>query len=184
MFFANHARSVTLLVRGDALEKSMSQYLIDQVREKSNIKVALRCEVARVHGDDHLTAIDIVDRAGNAARRETCGGLFVFIGADAETGWLPPEIARDERGYVLTGSDLLRAGRWSHDRDPPISSKPAFRGSSPAGDVRFGPVSTSHPRSAKAAWPSPSCTSTCRNRRHRRRVSARFPESPRRVAVT
>jgi thioredoxin reductase (NADPH) len=139
MFFANHARSVTLLVRGDALEKSMSQYLIDQVREKSNIKVALRCEVARVHGDDHLTAIDIVDRAGNAARRETCGGLFVFIGADAETGWLPPEIARDERGYVLTGSDLLRAGRWSHDRDPHLLET-SVPGIFAAGDVRFGPV--------------------------------------------
>jgi thioredoxin reductase (NADPH) len=51
-------------------------------------------------------------------RRHDCGGLFVFIGADAETEWLPEEIARDVRGYVLTGDDVVKAGRWSHSRDP------------------------------------------------------------------
>ena len=92
MFFANHARTVTLLVRGDSLEKSMSQYLIEQVRGKSNIKVSLRCEVRSVHGDDSLTAVDIFDASDNAMRREESGGLFVFIGADAQTEWLPPRL--------------------------------------------------------------------------------------------
>jgi len=139
MFFANHARTVTLMVRGDSLEKSMSQYLIEQVRGKSNIKVALRCEIQGVHGDDYLTAVDVIDRAGNTVRREACGGLFVFIGADAETEWLPPEIARDERGFVLTGTDLLRTGGWSHDRDPYLleTSVPGFFA---CGDVRFSRV--------------------------------------------
>jgi len=138
MFFANHARTVTLLVRGDSLEKSMSQYLIDQIRAKSNIKVALGCEVRGVHGEDCLTEIDIAERGGTM-RREVCGGLFVFIGADAETGWLPPEIARDERGFVLTGPDLQAAGRWSQDRDPYLleTSLPGFFA---CGDVRLGPV--------------------------------------------
>ena len=70
MFFANHARTVTLIVRADSLDKSMSQYLIDQIRSKSNIRKALRSEVKGVHGDSHLTAIDIIDRGGNEVRRE------------------------------------------------------------------------------------------------------------------
>ena len=139
MFFANYARTVTLLVRGYSLEKSMSQYLIDQIRSKSNIQVALRCEVRRVYGDDHLTAIDLIDRDSNTTRREECGGLFVFIGADAETSWLPDEIARDARGYILTGEDMVKAGHWSEGRDPYLleTSVPGFFAS---GDVRFSPV--------------------------------------------
>jgi thioredoxin reductase (NADPH) len=139
MFFANHAGSVTLLVRGDSLEKSMSQYLIEQVRSKANIKVALNCEVAATHGEQHLEAIDIADRVAGTSRRETSAGLFVFIGADAETHWLPPEVARDSRGYVLTGEDLRRAGRWSEGRDPYLLET-SVPGIFACGDVRFSPV--------------------------------------------
>ncbi|MEP0321492.1 FAD-dependent oxidoreductase [Bauldia litoralis] len=139
MFFANHAATVTLVVRGDSLEKSMSRYLIDQIHGKTNVRVALQTEVRGVDGDDHLTSIDLVDRATGDVRREVCGGLFVFIGADAETGWLPAEIARDPRGFVLTGEDLVKAGRWSQDRDPYLleTSVPGFFA---CGDVRLGPV--------------------------------------------
>ena len=72
-------------------------------------------------------------------RREECGGLFVFIGADAETDWLPAEIARDARGYVLTGEDLVKAGRWSDDRDPYLLET-SVPGIFACGDVRFSPV--------------------------------------------
>jgi thioredoxin reductase (NADPH) len=139
LYFANHARSVTLVVRGDALEKSMSRYLVEQVRTKSNVAVALRSEVQAVHGDVHLTAIDVRDRSSGTVERRECGGLFVFIGADAETCWLPAEIARDARGYVLTGDDVVKAGRWSHDRDPYLleSSVPGIFA---CGDVRLSPV--------------------------------------------
>jgi thioredoxin reductase (NADPH) len=139
LFFANHARTVTLLVRGDGLEKSMSHYLIEQVRAKRNIRVALRSEMQRVHGNVHLEAIDIVDRTSGKVRREECGGVFVFIGADAQTEWLPPEIARDPRGYVLTGVDAVKSGRWSHERDPFLleSSVPGIFA---CGDVRLSPV--------------------------------------------
>jgi thioredoxin reductase (NADPH) len=139
MYFANHARTVTLVVRGDSLEKSMSHYLIEQLRAKSNVKVQLRSEVVAAHGDTHLTAIDIRDAASAGVRRHDCGGLFVFIGADAETGWLPADIARDARGYVLTGDDVVKAGRWSHGRDPFLleSSVP---GVFACGDVRLSPV--------------------------------------------
>ena len=139
LFFANHARSVTLVVRGGALEKSMSQYLIDQIRTKANIRVALMSAVTAVHGGDHLTAIDLADRETGAAGRQDCGGLFVFIGADAETDWLPPEIARDPRGYVLTGSDLEKSGRWSETRDPYLLET-SVPGIFACGDVRFSPV--------------------------------------------
>lgn len=139
MFFANHARTVTLLVRGDSLEKSMSQYLIEQVRGKDNIKVALHSEVQATHGDDHLTAIDLVDVRTGAVRREESAGLFVFIGADAETEWLPAEVARDARGYVLTGEDLKKAGRWSEGRDPYLLET-SVPGIFACGDVRLSPV--------------------------------------------
>src|SRR5262249_39437888 len=135
LFFANHARSVTLLVRGDSLQKSMSHYLIEQVRAKANIAVELGVEVEAVHGDAHLTAIDIRDRASGPLPRRDCGGLFVFIGADAETRWLPPEIARDARGYLLTGSDVSKSGRWSAGRDPYLLET-SVPGMFACGDVR------------------------------------------------
>ena len=139
LYFANHARVVTLVVRGDSIEKSMSRYLIEQLGGKSNVAVQLRSEVVAAHGDNHLTAIDIRDGASGTVRRHDCGGLFVFIGADAETGWLPADIARDARGYVLTGDDVVKAGRWSHNRDPYLleSSVP---GVFACGDVRLSPV--------------------------------------------
>jgi thioredoxin reductase (NADPH) len=139
LFFANHARSVTVICRGDALEKSMSRYLVDQVRRKSNITVRLEAEVAAVHGDVKLEAIDIRDRATGEATRCPSGGLFIFIGADADTAWLPPEVALDQRGYVLTGADVAASGRWSGERDPYLleTSVPGIFAS---GDVRFSPV--------------------------------------------
>jgi thioredoxin reductase (NADPH) len=85
LYFANHARSVTLVVRGESLEKSMSHYLIEQLAGKSNVGVRLGAEVVAAHGEQHLTAIDIRDASGET-RRCDCAGLFVFIGADAETG--------------------------------------------------------------------------------------------------
>ena len=72
-------------------------------------------------------------------RRLACGGLFVFIGADADTAWLPPEIARDARGYVLTGEDVVRAGRWSGERDPYLLEA-SITGVFACGDVRLSPI--------------------------------------------
>lgn len=139
MHFANYARKVTLIVRGDSLEKSMSHYLIEQLRGRSNIAVQLRSEVQAVYGDSHLTAIDIRDNATRTVGRHDCGGLFVFIGADAETDWLPPEIARDALGYVLTGDDTVKVGRWSHNRDPYLLET-SVPGIFACGDVRASKV--------------------------------------------
>jgi len=139
LHFANHARTVTLVMRGDSLAKSMSRYLVEQLEAKSNVKIQPRSEVVAAHGDTHLTAIEIRNGADATVNQHDCGGLFVFIGADAETGWLPSNIARDVRGYVLTGDDVVKAGRWTHNRDPYLleSSAPGIFA---CGDVRLSPV--------------------------------------------
>jgi len=139
LHFANHARKVTLVVRGESLEDSMSHYLIEQLRVKSNVAIQLRSEIHAVHGDTNLTAIDIRDKVSDEVRRHDCGGLFVFIGADAETEWLPADVARNARGYVLTGDDVKKAGRWSHSRDPYLLETSA-PGIFACGDVRLSPV--------------------------------------------
>jgi thioredoxin reductase (NADPH) len=139
LHFANHARQVTLLVRGDSLEKSMSRYLVEQIAGKSNIAVRLHCEVQAALGAAHLEEIDIAERPSQAVTRHACGGLFVFIGADADTGWLPEQVARDSHGYVLTGDEVHKAGCWSQTRDPFLleSSVP---GVFACGDVRLSPI--------------------------------------------
>jgi len=139
MFFSTHARSVTILCRGDRLEKGMSQYLVDQLATRPNIDALFRSEVAAAHGGDALEAIDVRDGSSGETRRLASGGLFVFIGADAETGWLPGEIALDGRGYVLTGPDVRAAGAWELDRDPYLLET-SVPGIFACGDVRSGPV--------------------------------------------
>lgn len=139
MFFSSHARSVTILVRGETLERSMSRYLVDQLATRANIRVLFRTEVTAAHGDTSLEAIDVRDAATGETTRLESGGLFVFIGADAETAWLPPEIALDQRGYVLTGPDVRDAGRWQLDRDPYLLET-SVPGIFACGDVRFSPV--------------------------------------------
>ena len=139
LFFSTHARSVTILCRGDSLAKSMSRYLVDQLATRPNIHTLFGSEVAAAHGDVSLEAIDVRDRATGETTRLQSGGLFIFIGADAQTAWLPPEIALDRRGYVLTGSDMLATGRWTLDRDPYLLET-SVPGIFACGDVRYAPV--------------------------------------------
>jgi thioredoxin reductase (NADPH) len=137
LFFSEHARSVTILHRGESLAKSMSQYLVDQLATRPNIDVRFHTEVVAARGGDALEAIEI-STAGERARVPSAG-LFIFIGADAETEWLPPEIALDQRGYVLTGPDVSLAGAWSLERDPYLLET-SVPGIFACGDVRSGPV--------------------------------------------
>ena len=139
LFFSSHARSVTILARGDSLEKSMSRYLIDQLAARTNVSVMFGTEVAAVHGDASLQAIDVRDRAAAEMSRLESGGLLIFIGADAETAWLPNEIALDHKGYVLTGADVRAARRWELERDPYLLET-SVPGVFACGDVRFSPV--------------------------------------------
>src|SRR5262249_31603328 len=117
MFFANYARQVTLIVRGNSLDTSMSHYLIRQLGSKSNIDVRTRSRIVRVEGEARLAAIVIEDRRTGELSTVETGAVFVFIGADAETAWLPGDVIRDERGYVCTGRDVLdlvaqKQGTW------------------------------------------------------------------------
>jgi thioredoxin reductase (NADPH) len=139
LFFSTHARSVTILCRADGLEKSMSRYLVDQLAARPNIRGLFGVEVAAVHGDVSLDAVDVRDRATGDTTRLESGGVFMFIGADAQTAWLPPEIAVDDQGYVLTGSDMHATGRWMLDRDPYLLET-SVPGIFACGDVRFAPV--------------------------------------------
>ena len=139
MFFSAHARSVTILCRGETLEATMSRYLLDQLATRANVRALLHAEVTTVHGDTALEAIDVRDTATGGTTRMESGGLFIFIGADAETTWLPPEIALDPKGYVLTGSDVSGTGKWPLDRDPYLLET-SVPGIFACGDVRFGPV--------------------------------------------
>ncbi len=138
IFFSNHARTVTILCRGDSLEKSMSQYLIQQLAARANIDVRFRTEVVAAHGETSLEAIDVREAGGETATLPS-GGVSIFIGADAETDWLPPEIALDRRGYVLTGPEVRAAGRWELERDPYLLET-SMPGIFACGDVRSGPV--------------------------------------------
>jgi thioredoxin reductase (NADPH) len=137
--FSSHARSVTILCRSHALEKSMSRYLIDQLATRPNIRTRLGVELEAVHGAESLEAIDVRDSAAGTTTRLDSGGLFIFIGADAQTSWLPVQIALDRRGFVLTGPEMRAAASWPLERDPYLLET-SVPGIIACGDVRFGPV--------------------------------------------
>ncbi|MDT5228074.1 MAG: thioredoxin reductase [Mycobacterium sp.] len=139
LFFSSHARSVTLLVRGKSLAQSMSKYLVEQIATKANIRVETRSEVVAVGGEEQLEAIEVTDRWTGTTSRRDATVLFVLIGAKAATEWLPAEIARDEHGFVLTGTDAIKAGQWKHDRQPfPLET--SAPGIFAVGDIRSGSV--------------------------------------------
>jgi thioredoxin reductase (NADPH) len=137
LFFSTHARSVTILCRGDGLAKGMSRYLIDQIAVRPNIRTRTHCEVVAAHGETSLESLDILNSATGETRCFDSGGLFIFIGADAQTDWLPPEIELDERGFVETGPDVHRD--WELERDPYLLET-SVPGVFACGDVRSGPV--------------------------------------------
>ena len=144
MFFANYARSVTLLVRGASLEATMSHYLIEQLASKANIRVRTGHRILRIEGSEHVEQIVVENRATGEARTEAAAAVFVFIGADAKTAWLPPAVIRDERGYVCTGRDVTDLvakanGHWPLERDPHLLET-SVPGVFAAGDVRHGSI--------------------------------------------
>jgi thioredoxin reductase (NADPH) len=139
VYLAKSARSVTILVRGPSLEKSMSHYLIQQVDAIPAISVRTRTEVAAAHGTDHLRQLTLLDRDTGATETVDAQWLFVFIGAAPLTEWLDGVVERDERGFVLAGPDLMVDGKpppgWPLDR-PPYHLETSVPGVFVAGDVR------------------------------------------------
>jgi thioredoxin reductase (NADPH) len=138
VFFARHAARVTLAVRGDSLERSMSSYLIDQIAAIDTIAVRLRTTVAKCEGDERLQDVTLVGADGSQQVVET-GHLFVFIGAAPLTDWLPDTVVRDAAGFVVTGLELLRGDApppaWDLERDPYLLES-SIPGVFVAGDVR------------------------------------------------
>ncbi|HLL68674.1 MAG TPA: FAD-dependent oxidoreductase [Micromonosporaceae bacterium] len=143
VFFARFARSVTIVVRGDSLENSMSYYLIQQLAAIGNVRVLAQTEVVAVHGDGHLDALTLRDNKAGTQQEVSAEYLFIFIGAEPRTDWLGEALDRDERGFLRTGPDLLTAGQrpvgWDRDRDP-FYLECSVPGIFAAGDVRANSV--------------------------------------------
>jgi thioredoxin reductase (NADPH) len=131
MLFSSYARTVTLLIRGPSLEKTMSYYLIRQLATKHNIAVETGTVVTRVSGSAHIESI-VTKTDDDAERERPADALFVFIGAEAETAWLPETVSRDARGYLCTGREIAN---WTHTR-PPFPLETSVPGIFAAGDVR------------------------------------------------
>lgn len=143
MNFARYAERVVILVRGESLSSTMSQYLIDQVQRTPNIQLWTRASVAEAHGDTHLEEISVLCSDTNKVERVPASAMFIFIGALPRTEWLSKTVERDERGFLLTGPDLIRDGQrprgWSIERDP-FLLETNVPGIFAVGDVRHGSI--------------------------------------------
>jgi thioredoxin reductase (NADPH) len=141
--FSKYASNVTLLVRGDSLEASMSDYLIRVIEDAENVRVRLNTRVVGGGGEGRLERLELQDSASGRAETVPAAALFVLIGAEPRTGWLPDEIARDEGGFVLTGGDVPN-GRHPTDRRgskrPAMLLETSMHGVFATGDVRHGSV--------------------------------------------
>jgi thioredoxin reductase (NADPH) len=122
MNFSKYAERVVMLVRGDSLASTMSQYLIDQIKTTPNIQLWTHASVAEVHGETHLEEISVSCSDTAKVERVPASSMFIFIGAQPGTQWLAGTVERDERGFILTGPDLMEGGRapkgWTLERDP------------------------------------------------------------------
>ncbi|HWV35848.1 MAG TPA: NAD(P)/FAD-dependent oxidoreductase, partial [Thermomicrobiales bacterium] len=140
IYFADVARSVTMLVRGTALSASMSQYLIEHIERTPNIVLRFQSEIAEVRGDERLESLVLKNSSTGDVETVAASALFVFIGASPRTEWLDGCVARDEKGFILTGPDLVANGRprnWKLSRDP-LLLETNIPGVFAAGDVRHG----------------------------------------------
>jgi len=141
--FARYAKNVIMLVRGESLGATMSQYLIHDIEQTPNIRVDFGVQVVGVHGTEKLEAISIACGRSGSVDRLPATSLFVFIGAAPRTEWLDGYVERDDRGFILTGQDLVRQGKrpkcWSADRDPYLLET-SVPGVFAVGDVRHGSI--------------------------------------------
>lgn len=140
IYFANVARTVTMLVRGTTLSAGMSHYLVERIECTPTIQVRYHTTVDEVYGEDRLRAIGLRDTETNARETVEGGALFIFIGAVPLTAWLGGQLARDKHGFLLTGPDLLIGARpqdWPLERHP-LLMETSVPGVFAVGDVRHG----------------------------------------------
>jgi thioredoxin reductase (NADPH) len=140
--FSKYAKTVTLLVRGDSLNKSMSSYLVHQINETPNIRILLNSKVTEVHGENRLEFITITNTQTGQLQTVPTSGLYIFIGAVPHTDAVVGLIERDANGFILTGQDLMQNGRerprgWTLDRQP-FLLETNVPGIFAAGDIRHG----------------------------------------------
>ncbi|ONI75726.1 fused response regulator/thioredoxin-disulfide reductase [Kribbella sp. ALI-6-A] len=134
---ARYARKVVLIVRGSSLEATMSRYLIDKIAATANVQVRCGSEVAACRGNGHLEAITVADRTTGRTEELPTSWLFVFVGASPRTEWLGPAVVRDDKGFVVTGQELLaRDQAWRLPRAP-FALESSVPGVFAAGDVRL-----------------------------------------------
>src|ERR1700730_17882663 len=143
MNFAKYADRVVIVVRGSSLSSSMSQYLIDQIKETPKIQIWPHASVSEAHGETHLEEISLLCSDTGKVERVPANAMFIFIGALPRTDWLADVVERDERGFILTGPDLIPDGQrpkgWALDRDP-FLLETNVPGLFAVGDVRHGSV--------------------------------------------
>ena len=143
LHLAKYASRVTLVARGGSLKTSMSRYLIREIENARNVAVSLRTRVVDGGGRGRLENLILEDTVSGITENVPAAGLFVLIGAEPHTGWVPDEIARDEYGYVVTGKDFSRHGyphRGWHLERLPLMLETSMPGVFAVGDVRRGSV--------------------------------------------
>jgi thioredoxin reductase (NADPH) len=140
MYLARYAEDVQIVVRREDLRGSMSQYLLDQIAKTPNIRLTARTELERVEGEGHVERVTLKSIDGTCRVEET-DALFVFIGTQPRSEWLPAEVLRDEKGFVLTGRDLIAAEGFTRiwkERREPLTLESSVPGLFAAGDLRAG----------------------------------------------
>lgn len=140
MYFSKYARRVVMVVRGGSLAAGMSQYLVEQIKQTSNIHVELNSEVTEVFGTERLEELALYCATSGDTQKIPVASLFIFIGAAPGTDWLNNAVERDEKGFILTGSDLMKGGKlpkgWPLEREPWLLEA-SVPGIFVAGDVRY-----------------------------------------------
>jgi thioredoxin reductase (NADPH) len=141
MYLSRYARDVQIVIRSESLRETMSQYLIDQLAKTPNVRLRVRTEVERVEGSGRVERVAFRSNADGTTVVEDIDAVFVFIGTKPRSDWLPADVRRDAKGFVLTGRDLLGdpayARTWKEPREP-LSLETSVPGVFAAGDIRAG----------------------------------------------
>jgi thioredoxin reductase (NADPH) len=139
MYLSRYATEVQIVVRRDSLRDTMSQYLIEQIEKTPNIRLRVRTELERVDGTDRVERVSL--KAEDGSGEEAADAVFVFIGTRPRSGWLPDDVLRDDKGFVLTGRELSVDARYARtwkERREPMLLETSVPGIFAAGDIRAG----------------------------------------------